>query len=215
MKKTKLVICLMLSVLCMATWGCSSGNNDNNTIFPYNGGYTPGGGGGGGGGTTTSLNGAVWRYDQGTKLSALIEFASQRFTVSVTEYGYNPTSYQRAGSYAYDGEVLEFTYDDVTYKLWCSVKANGNTLAGTKWISETYTLHDTITGSLNLFADGSLYAKDFLCFWKKGGLTTKEFDDVFYTYDGETIEFTEIHEGTASLKCGRILYEMSRAKSDY
>lgn len=211
MKTIRLFSYVMLNVLCFAFYGCGGNDDNNNFVLP--GGSIPGGGGGGGS-HTTSLNGVTWRYDQGTRLTALIEFSTQRFTVYVTEYGYNnnTTSYQTAGSYAYDGNVLEFTYDDVTYKLWCSVKANANTLAGTKWTSETTRMDgETMTGTLNLFADGSIYMKDFLFFWKKGGLSSKEYNDVFYTYDGETIEFTDIHEGTASLKCGRILYEMSKA----
>ena len=209
MKKTKLFICLMLSVLCVVTCGCSGGDD----YYPYNGSGIPGGGGG----STTSLNGATWRYDQGTRLSALIEFSAQRFTVAVTEYGNNTNSYQTAGSYSYDGNTLEFTYDETTYKLWCSVKGNGNTLAGTKWMSEVTTKYgEVITGYLNLFADGSIYMENFLFFIIKGGKTSKEYNDVFYTYDGNTIEFTDTDQyGKASLQCGRILYEMSKAKSNY
>ncbi len=208
MKKSRLFICIMLSALCMATLGCKShdDDDDDNPVTP----------------TTTSLMGSTWRYDQGQKLTALINFSSQRFTVSITEFNYygGSNSYETAGSYSYDGDVIEFTYDETTYKVWCTKKTNETTLAGTKWISETIYKNGRIeTGTLEFFSDGSFYCDNFLGFYKKtkfnedgnnGGGKTNGKNSIFYSYDGQNIKFTEAGEGTVSLQCGRILYDMAK-----
>ena len=189
MKKSRLFICIMLSALCMTTLGCKThdDDDDDNPVNP----------------TPTSLIGSTWRYDQGQKLTALINFSSQRFVVSVTEF--NHDSYETTGSYSYDGETLDFTYDETTYRIWCTKKSDERTLANTKWISETtYGNGRTYTGTLEFYSDGSFISNDFL---DLGNYTKKS--NAFYSYDGQTIKFTDPDRGSASLQCGAVLYKMS------
>lgn len=167
--------------------GCKS-HDDDDDDYPV----TP---------TVTSLTGETWRYDQGSRLTALISFTAQRFIVSVTEFGHN--SYETAGSYSYDGDVIEFTYNETTYKVWCTNKTNETTLTGTKWKSKTiYKNGDSDTGTLEFLSDGSIYSNNFL--------SLRNYNNVFYSYDGQTIKFTKASEGTVSLQCGKILYEMAK-----
>lgn len=193
MKKHRLIICMILSVLCMATIGCKThdDDDDDNPINP----------------TNTSLVGKTWRYDD-QRRTALINFTSQRFTVSATEF--NHDSYESYGTYSYDGDFLEFVYDGTTYKVWCAQKASGTTLAGTKWISEkTYSNGRSFTGTLEFYSDGSFVSMDFLDF---GNYYKKS--NAFYSYNGQTISFTKPGEGTASLECGNILYAMSKSATN-
>lgn len=201
MKKSRLIICIVLSALCIATLGCKSHNDDDddNPVTP----------------TPTSLMGSTWRYDQGQKLTALINFSSQRFTASVTEFYHD--SYETTGSYSYDGEVIEFTYDETTYKIWCTKKTNEMSLAGTKWVSETiYRNGRTETGTGEFLSDGSIYCDNFLglYFGGKGDGEIVGKSNVFYSYDGQTIRFTGTGEGTVSLQCGKILYEMAKTNTN-
>lgn len=194
MKKTRLIICIMLSALCIATTGCTKrdDDDDDNPINPS---------------TPNSLVGTTWRYDSQTT-TALINFSSQRFTVSATEF--NHDSYETSGSYSYDGESLEFTYDGATYKVWCSVKGEAKTLAGTKWMSETtYSNGRTNTGSAEFYSNGRFRSDNFLELEYNVG-----YDDEYqYSYNGQTVVFTDWNGSTVSLECGALLYEM--AQKDY
>lgn len=211
MKRIKLFICLILSVLCIATWGCSGGNdnnNDNNYILP-GGGSTPGGGGG----STISLNGAEWRYDEDEYVTALIAFTSNKFNAAITEdpYSQHPTSNEYMGTYSYDGETFTATYDGNSVKLWCSRKVTENTLAGTRWESETIDEDGSYRGYCEFFADGTYNMHNFIEWGhKKGDDQSNDKGSRRWSYDGRTfmilygdgyVEF--------SLQLGDILYVMS------
>jgi len=190
MKKPRLIICIMLSALCMAIWSCKGhDDDDDNPINPFN---------------PVSLVGTTWRYDS-QKTTALINFSTQRFIVSATEF--NHDSYETAGTYSYDGENLEFTYNGTTYKVWCSVKGEAKSLVGTKWVSETtYSNGRIYTGSAEFYSNGHFRSDNFLNlgYYDSNGL---------YSYNGQSITLSYPDKGSVSLECGNILYEM--AQNDY
>ena len=191
MKKHRLITCIMLSALCMAAVSCNKhdDDDDDNPVNP----------------TPASLIGSTWRYDQGQKLTALINFSTQRFTVSATEFNHN--SYETYGTYSYDGDILEFSYDGTSYRIWCAQKASGTTLAGTKWVSETvYGNGRTYTGTLEFYSNGHFRSDNFLNlgYYDSNGL---------YSYNGQSITLSYPDKGSVSLERGNILYEM--AQNDY
>ena len=191
MKKSKLLICLILSIVSVATWSCTRHDDDDDDNSSNHI-------------TITSLSGTTWTYGYDNH-TALVEFSQSTFSITEDDGEY------MSGSYNYDGETFTCTfiydYDDrETYKLYCLTKANSpSSLQGTVWKFEE--IYDE---------RGEIYTYIIYLYENTFTLIDDKYGDEergYYAYDGNTITATCDGE-TLYLTCGKVLYEMARNKTN-
>lgn len=163
MKKSSLIICIMLGALCMATTGCNKHDDDDDD--------QP---------SITNLAGKTWTFGYNNH-TAIVEFNSSTFVIM------DDDGDSESGTYSYDGNTFScsFGYDE-TYNLYCLTKPNSSTsLEGSVWKFEEVYDGRVYTSTIYLYASSFTYKEDGYSYEERGSYAY-DGNTLTASWDGDT-----------------------------